>query len=97
LIVDRIGHPVEQKLPHVQALISQRTPTFTLFAQRDFFVTTAISNRLLPLRWRYASASALARNHRNIQADIGVNSPGLVCPEGALPRTHRSTVRRHDQ
>src|SRR5262249_46509596 len=78
-IVDRMADTVEQKLLHMQSADPLRTPTFTLFAQQDFFVTT--SNTNCPTASAVVCVSpGFAWNHGNIQADIGTTFLGLVGP-----------------
>ena len=71
-----LADPVEEKALHMVNADPSRTPTFTMFANADFFFTTSnpctgVAECVLP---------AFAWNHGDIQDEIGNTWVGLVGP-----------------
>ncbi|MEO6796631.1 MAG: hypothetical protein ABI401_03245 [Candidatus Dormibacter sp.] len=76
-----LADPVGEKVLHMVNADPRRTPTFTLFGNPDFFITT--SNSQCPDKAHMASDCinpGFAWNHGDIQQEIANNWLGLVGP-----------------
>jgi hypothetical protein len=82
-IVAQMADPVEEQLLHMVNADPHRTPTFTLFAKPDFFVTASPNNcstDVPPVKATVCVSPNFAWNHGDIQPEIGTTFLGLVGP-----------------
>ncbi len=76
-ITNFMADPVEMKLLHMVTADPARTPTFTLFANPDYFLFTGAPNCSKPC---VTENPAFAWNHGDVSPDINTTWLGLVGP-----------------
>jgi hypothetical protein len=72
-----MADPVEENLLHLVTSDSRRTPTFTMFAQPDYFVLTGAANCSSPC---VSEDPGFAWNHGSVSPDVVTTWLGLVGP-----------------
>jgi hypothetical protein len=85
-LTQRLANPVEMKLLHMVTSDAARTPSFTQFANPDYFLFTGAPNCTSPC---VTENPSFAWNHGDFQPDItttwlGVVGPGVANPEGGV-------------
>jgi len=85
-LTQRLANPVEMKLLHMVTADSARTPSFTQFANPDYFLFAGAPNCTSPC---VTENPGFAWNHGDFQPDItttwlGVVGPGVANPEGGV-------------
>jgi hypothetical protein len=83
-IAQEMANPAEFKILHMQTFDPLRTPSFTMFANPDYFVTgsTACGTSLTPATSCVAQVPGFAWNHGDVQPQIttiwlGMAGPGI--------------------
>ncbi len=83
-IAQEMANPAEFKILHMQTFDPLRTPSFTMFANPDYFVTgsTVCGTSLIPATACVAQVSGFAWNHGDVQPQIttiwlGMAGPGI--------------------
>jgi hypothetical protein len=77
LITNDLADPVELNLLHMVTADPARTPTFVLFANPDYFLSTGPTNCTMPC---ISEGPAFAWNHGDLSPDINTTWLGLVGP-----------------
>jgi arylsulfatase A-like enzyme len=85
-LTDRLANPVEMKLLHMITADAARTPSFTEFANPDYFLFAGAPNCTSPC---VAENPGFAWNHGDYHPDItttwlGIAGPGVANPEGGV-------------
>ena len=76
-LTDYLADPVEMNLLHMITGDPARTPTFTMFANPDYYLATGPANCTSPC---VAEGPAFAWNHGDVSPDINTTWLGLVGP-----------------
>ncbi len=79
-ITAALADPVAMKTLHMITADPQRTPTFTMFAQPDYFLFAAAPNCNLPCITVPTTPPTFAWNHGGIQPEIAQTWLGIVGP-----------------
>ena len=91
-ITEVLADPVEMKLLHMVTADPARTPTFTLFANPDYFLFAGAPNCTSPC---VTQQPGFAWNHGDFQPDITTTWLGLVGPGVAKAGINRKTWSDH--
>jgi len=92
-IAQAMANPVEFKMLHMQTFDPLRTPSFSIFANPDYFVTgsTACGTSTTPATSCVTQQAGFAWNHGDVQPEITTTWLGMVGPgiddEGVDNRT----------
>lgn len=83
---EAMANPVEFKMLHMQTFDPLRTPSFTMFANDDYFVTgsTACGTSTTPSTFCVFQQPGFAWNHGDVQSQITTTWLGMVGP-GIVP------------
>jgi hypothetical protein len=76
-LTNYLADPVEMKLLHMITADPARTPTFTMFANPDYYLETGAANCSSPC---IAEKADHAWNHGDVSADINTTWLGMVGP-----------------
>ncbi len=76
-ITNYLADPTEMAILHMVNADPARTPTFTMFARPDYFLSTGAANCTTPC---VSQNSGFAYNHGDYAAEIDTNYLGLVGP-----------------
>jgi len=81
-IAQAMANPAEFKILHMQTFDPLRTPSFTIFANPDYYVTgsTACGTSATPATACVAQVLGFAWNHGDVQPEITTTWLGLVGP-----------------
>jgi hypothetical protein len=79
-ITAALADPVAMKTLHMITADPQRTPTFTMFAQPDYFLFAAAPNCNLPCITVPTTLPTFAWNHGGVQPEIAQTWLGIVGP-----------------
>jgi hypothetical protein len=79
-ITAALADPVAMKTLHMITADPQRTPTFTMFAQPDYFLFAAAPNCTLPCITVPTTLPTFAWNHGGVQPEIAQTWLGIVGP-----------------
>jgi hypothetical protein len=92
-LTQALADPVEEQALHMVNADPARTPTFTMFANPDFFLQLSNCSRTLPVA--ECASPAFAWNHGDIQQEIGNTWSGWVGPGVASNGIDSSTWTDH--
>jgi hypothetical protein len=96
-IAQAMANPAEFKMLHMQTFDPLRTPSFTLFANPDYFVTgsTACGTSTTPATACVTQQPGFAWNHGDVQPQITTTWLGVVGPGVAAAGVDNTTWSDH--